>query len=881
MSNHKLDNYETIRRNGFMQKQNQILSDRVNHVNHVNHSKQNRFMRKNSVNEENSAHDFNNNFIFDYITHFKNQQEKLNNQTKENNDNDDASEAAFKIKDKRKFDNYQDSSGLEKLAKESRISKLFTESIVKKIMIMMLLIMIIFPLLSTDFFDDELEISPYNMINYYLVYYFNQNNIYFGSFDNSKSPFSLFNQKNKLANYTNEDIYFMMNNFIPYDTSQEHFYYFSIYKSTEIKNYSSQVENELRKLDLREDLISKKSLIELNSKANEKVKSLSSEQFEYLKDLTLFNMNILKFLKSNDQILNYDKLENINILNLSNETSRIYKFISNYKWENYLNIQVNKMYNSSCILKLIDETFEPVFPILNITINNHLFYINQNYTKKEFRSEEIYYIEKDNIRIAYLHNYDTKLNGLLNCLKTLYTCFFIVYIYIKLEKDTHELVLEPLEIIMEVVDNASKDPANSKKFAGMKELALTQNPQQIKISNKEESKDELELSKKNKKRNSLKLIAGQKYEVVFVQKALIKITSLLAVGVGEAGGEIIMQNLKNQHEYFKSDSYGSKIYGIFGFCSIKRFEEINLALQEQTLLYLNKISSIVHTCVDKFIGAPNKNIGEAYLCCWKLCNKIFTDDVNNLNNVDLHNIADCAVLAYLDILKRIKRDRELLKYKKMPIIQKKIKDFETKINFGLHIGWAIEGGIGSKFKVDFSYLSPNVNIASRLEAASKHYGVEIIISGIIYDLLSPEMQLICRHIDRVQVKGSLRPIDLYTIDINKGKLSLSNKMNADHFRKKEEIRQLIKDKQLVSKHYLNKDSFVELLSTKLTEEFYELFEEGLENYFGGNWLEAKKYFKKCLKIYKDQPTITLLNYIKSENYTAPFNWIGVRELKSK
>jgi class 3 adenylate cyclase len=41
------------------------------------------------------------------------------------------------------------------------------------------------------------------------------------------------------------------------------------------------------------------------------------------------------------------------------------------------------------------------------------------------------------------------------------------------------------------------------------------------------------------------------------------------------------------------------------------------------------------------------------------------------------------------------------------------------MGFGLHVGWAIEGAIGSFFKIDASYLSPNVNIASKLEGATK------------------------------------------------------------------------------------------------------------------------------------------------------------------
>jgi class 3 adenylate cyclase len=41
------------------------------------------------------------------------------------------------------------------------------------------------------------------------------------------------------------------------------------------------------------------------------------------------------------------------------------------------------------------------------------------------------------------------------------------------------------------------------------------------------------------------------------------------------------------------------------------------------------------------------------------------------------------------------------------------------MGFGLHLGWAIEGMIGSSFKIEASYLSPNVNIAARLQNATK------------------------------------------------------------------------------------------------------------------------------------------------------------------
>ncbi len=88
------------------------------------------------------------------------------------------------------------------------------------------------------------------------------------------------------------------------------------------------------------------------------------------------------------------------------------------------------------------------------------------------------------------------------------------------------------------------------------------------------------------------------------------------------------------------------------------------------------------------------------------------------------------------------------------------------MGFGLHIGWAIEGAIGSDYKIDASYLSPNVNMASRLEAATKQFGVNLLISESLHDLMTPGLQSYCRNIDRVTVKGSNKPLKFYTIDMN-------------------------------------------------------------------------------------------------------------------
>ena len=88
------------------------------------------------------------------------------------------------------------------------------------------------------------------------------------------------------------------------------------------------------------------------------------------------------------------------------------------------------------------------------------------------------------------------------------------------------------------------------------------------------------------------------------------------------------------------------------------------------------------------------------------------------------------------------------------------------MGFGLHTGWAIEGAIGSYFKIDASYLSPNVNMAARLESSSKQYKVPILISGDFYEVLTSEVKKLTREIDTVTVKGSIRPVRLFTVDVH-------------------------------------------------------------------------------------------------------------------
>ena len=77
------------------------------------------------------------------------------------------------------------------------------------------------------------------------------------------------------------------------------------------------------------------------------------------------------------------------------------------------------------------------------------------------------------------------------------------------------------------------------------------------------------------------------------------------------------------------------------------------------------------------------------------------------------------MLAFLKIMAAITVSKKLHKYRLNEGLNKRLGSYRVKMGFGLHVGWAIEGAIGSNYKIDASYLSPNVNMASRLEAATK------------------------------------------------------------------------------------------------------------------------------------------------------------------
>lgn len=336
--------------------------------------------------------------------------------------------------------------------------------------------------------------------------------------------------------------------------------------------------------------------------------------------------------------------------------------------------------------------------------------------------------------------------------------------------------------------------------------------------------------------------AGNMTEIEQIEACIGRFGKLLKVGFGEAGMTVIARNLGGLRG-FNPVVPGIIVKAVFGFCDIRNFTDCCEVLNEDTMVFTNRIADIVHDMVAQSGGSVNKNIGDAFLSVWKLMEQPDESNVkrfvHHLTGAD--DVVDDTLRSFTRMHQQLQENEKIQELCRDERLQKKLPGYTVRMGYGLHLGWAIEGAVGSEYKVDATYLSPNVNMASRLEGLTKLYGVTILMSNSVVDNLNTSFRTECRPIDHVILKGSTKPITLYCHMPTEAPL-------------------------------LNGELMLQFMTT--WQQVFKLYKDGAD------WLHAVSLIQECLDILpSDTPSRVLLGVMNESGNKAPAQWTGYRPLR--
>ena len=88
------------------------------------------------------------------------------------------------------------------------------------------------------------------------------------------------------------------------------------------------------------------------------------------------------------------------------------------------------------------------------------------------------------------------------------------------------------------------------------------------------------------------------------------------------------------------------------------------------------------------------------------------------------------------------------------------------MGIGVNHGEVIVGNIGSRGQMEPTVIGDAVNLASRLEALTRTYGLDMLVGASVAELVRDEVYL--RSVAHVPVKGKTKPVDVFTLIAARG-----------------------------------------------------------------------------------------------------------------
>lgn len=156
----------------------------------------------------------------------------------------------------------------------------------------------------------------------------------------------------------------------------------------------------------------------------------------------------------------------------------------------------------------------------------------------------------------------------------------------------------------------------------------------------------------------------------------------------------------------------------------------------QVMIYTSRYFAALSDEIMRHRGTIDKYIGDAVMAFWNAP----ADDPD-------HTVNACrAVLACLAANDALNKE---FRSEGWP-------DYDTR--FGLHVGDAVVGNIGSSDRMNYTALGATINLASRLEGLNKNYGTRVLVSAAVRARAGHAF--LFRGVDSITPKGFAEAIEV-------------------------------------------------------------------------------------------------------------------------
>lgn len=165
----------------------------------------------------------------------------------------------------------------------------------------------------------------------------------------------------------------------------------------------------------------------------------------------------------------------------------------------------------------------------------------------------------------------------------------------------------------------------------------------------------------------------------------------------------------------------------------------------EVVSYLNTLFSEAIGIVNRHEGFVNKFLGDGFMA-------VFGAPVND-SQASRHAAAAAAEI--LEMLERYNLE------KRIP---------PTRLGIGLHAGRAVTGNVGSASRKEYTIIGDAVNLAARIEQATKQFQAPLLVSETVWKHLDAAAWR-GEDLGEVTLKGQGRPTRLYRLEAGGGSVS--------------------------------------------------------------------------------------------------------------